>query len=1022
MARLNVLSVDEIDALYGLPSNLEDNERHDLFQLESDDAEYIETLTSVADKIDYVLQLGYFYASGCFFQFSFQKVKADVKFILQQYFPTELFPKKQISKQKRYQNRSQIYQKLGLRDADEYWMSELLAEAKRLAKLHALPKFLITNLLSYCQQHRIVKPSYSAFQLLISEALNAEQSRLFNIIYKHTDTKLQIQLDKLLTNDDLLYQLTLLKKDQKNFSTTEIKTTVEKQQLIVDVYYQTKSLLEKLKISEQNIHYYAELAEYYTIQKLQRFRPKNKARLYLLCYIQLRLRKINDQLISSFIHKILKYVQLGNEYQRQQIDIAEAIDKKLRNQAHKVMLVNIDDEVPDVAVREQAFQIVPKVDFKQFLSDFQKPNFDRDFYRWQMFGRLGRRMKRNIRPIFMNIGFSCDDAELTKAIDFLKQHIAEKRAFKRYSLDQIPFNFFPKSHRKFLMNENSKLNNVNIGVIDGDRYEFMVYWQLQKRICDIAAYVKHSNSYRALEDELIALEQWEKQKDSIIAELNMPMLSCNIVDILNHLEDSVETQFTQVNQRIRDGSNSCIKLKYNKKNEFTHWTLPYKPIENGVNNTFFNNLSTMSIAELAQIVDKETEYSKVFTHIQPKYSKQIPEIEAINACLVANATGIEFKKMVDISDIKGQTLKHTNDSYIRVQTLRSANDLVVNKTAKLSIFKEYNLSDYGVHASIDGQKLATRYHTIKARYSKKYFGLNQGIVSIVLNANHLPINLKAISANEHESHYLVDLVESNTSEINVAAVSGDMHSINRVNFALMQMFGYQFMPRFTRLADKSKTRLVGFREVDDYSHHIIKPSKKVNRELIIKEWDKVLRILASIAMKKTTQASIIRKLSTTSAMSPVLKAMIALDEIIMTDYILSYIDSEEKRTVVQRSLNRGESYHQLSSTIARVNGGRMLNGKTEIELSINLESIRLLANIIIYHNAAILSGLYEYYSKIDVENSKAILNFSPVSWHFINLIGSYEFYRGDSVKSIQEQVEKLIEVEKQGLQPFIMEE
>ncbi|MDD5276537.1 MAG: Tn3 family transposase [Methylovulum sp.] len=58
--------------------------------------------------------------------------------------------------------------------------------------------------------------------------------------------------------------------------------------------------------------------------------------------------------------------------------------------------------------------------------------------------------------------------------------------------------------------------------------------------------------------------------------------------------------------------------------------------------------------------------------------------------------------------------------------------------------------------------------------------------------------------------------------------------------------------------------------------------------------------------------------------------MIAFDEVIMTDYLLDYIDSKEIREVVQGSLNRGESYHQLSSTIAKVSGGRMLNGKTVV--------------------------------------------------------------------------------------------
>ena len=266
-----------------------------------------------------------------------------------------------------------------------------------------------------------------------------------------------------------------------------------------------------------------------------------------------------------------------------------------------------------------------------------------------------------------------------------------------------------------------------------------------------------------------------------------------------------------------------------------------------------------------------------------------------------------------------------------------------------------------------------------------------------------------IGANEHESHYLLDAVESNTSNIDIASVSGDMHSINRVNFALMHMFGYQFMPRFTKLADKSKTKLVGFRDLKDYEHQIISPSSKANKSLVIKEWDKILRILASIAIKKTTQASIIRKLSTASKMSSTLKAMIALDEMIMTDYLLGYIDSEEKRIIVQKSLNRGESYHQLASTIAKVNGGRCLNGKTEVELDINAECIRLLANIIIYHNAAILSGLHEHFKLKHIEKAQEILSWSPVAWSFINLIGNYEFYKNVKPLDIEELTQILID-------------
>lgn len=193
-----------------------------------------------------------------------------------------------------------------------------------------------------------------------------------------------------------------------------------------------------------------------------------------------------------------------------------------------------------------------------------------------------------------------------------------------------------------------------------------------------------------------------------------------------------------------------------------------------------------------------------------------------------------------------------------------------------------------------------------------------------------------------------------------------MHSINRVNFALMHMFGYRFMPRFTKLGDKSDKNLVCFDNVSDYEQHIIKPSKQADKQLIIKEWDNVLRILASLALKKTTQSQIVRKLSSYQK-HPTLKAMIALDEIIMSDYILDYIDNKEVRTVVQASLCRGESYHQLSGAIAKVSGGRVLKGKTEIELEINAESIRLIANAVIFYNATLLSKLYEHYRDVDPE-------------------------------------------------------
>ena len=150
-----------------------------------------------------------------------------------------------------------------------------------------------------------------------------------------------------------------------------------------------------------------------------------------------------------------------------------------------------------------------------------------------------------------------------------------------------------------------------------------------------------------------------------------------------------------------------------------------------------------------------------------------------------------------------------------------------------------------------------------------------------------------------------------------------------------------------------------------YEKLLIKPSKKVNVELIIREWDNILRIMATLGLKKSSQSIIVKKLSSYQS-NDTLRALIELDKIIMTLYILDYIDDEGMRKTVHRSLNRGESYHQLRSAIAKISS-RKLVGKTEIELTINNECARLLANCIIFYNASLLSGLYEHYKKNKME-------------------------------------------------------
>ena len=128
--------------------------------------------------------------------------------------------------------------------------------------------------------------------------------------------------------------------------------------------------------------------------------------------------------------------------------------------------------------------------------------------------------------------------------------------------------------------------------------------------------------------------------------------------------------------------------------------------------------------------------------------------------------------------------------------------------------------------------------------------MNKGITSYTMVANHIPIQARIIGANEHESHYVFDILYNNTTNIKPSIHSTDTHGTNEVNFAILDLFGYQFAPRYKDIQATISRNLYGFQHLNHYEELLIKPVRKINTELIIKEWDNIKRIMLSLALKR----------------------------------------------------------------------------------------------------------------------------------------------------------------------------
>ena len=143
-------------------------------------------------------------------------------------------------------------------------------------------------------------------QDIVGGALAYERRRLADIAQNHVDQSAKEALKRLLEDTEGLHEITLLKRDPRDFSNSEIKREVQRGEQMRELYEMSQKLLPHLKISNENIRYYASLVDYYSVYKLRQLN-EHVVYVYLLCFIQHRYQKLHDNLIQSLLHHVRKH-------------------------------------------------------------------------------------------------------------------------------------------------------------------------------------------------------------------------------------------------------------------------------------------------------------------------------------------------------------------------------------------------------------------------------------------------------------------------------------------------------------------------------------------------------------------------------------------------------------------------------------------------------------------------------------------------------------------------------------------
>lgn len=986
--RIKILTEAEIDELYSAPAFNQQDQRF-FFSLNDAEIRAVQKLRDRRSKCMFVILLGYFKSRPIPIIPTYNKVKSDLKFVAQEVLPglgLRPFNLKQRDKDRIY---VRIFELLEYSAWSEKHHSSLLFSALlEQASSWAAPRALFDAAIEYLAFNKIAIPAYSTLQKIISQVLLQHQKVLHEQVKADCSEGLESMLTELLSGE---YAFTLqhLRQSARNFTGTELEKELMIYHHLRPWMGEIVQVQASLGLSQMNQHYYAERVDYYGA-KLKRQSTLNQ-QLYLLSYLQNRHQQCLERIADGFIHhvrqvkaraKAMAKEQVYQDWQRASRNIGKAAD---------VLELFLNDEIaPETrfqSVQEQAFKVLNAKDLTsvcRYLSN-QKQSADEVY--WQQLDAEATLRTGLLRSLFCCIRIEGADKtqRLARLLDQARLDLLAQQALTDASLDRR----LPQKHlRPLLLNKDGSLNKA--------RYEWYLYLQVPDRLHG-QLLMPDVIKYRALDADLVNTQRWKQDKYRLLDSTAQTKLMADPTSLIPNMASELDLRLHEVSYYLEKTDNRDVILK--NKGGKRHWRLPTGSKKHLVNNPFFEQMRSVDIADVLRVVDRDTGFIDDFEHVLGMSSKSRQFEVDLLAILIANATNQGIYGIAEISDRSYEQLRTIQANYLRLETLNSANDRINNATAKLPIFKHYYIQEGIVHVSADGQKFEAKRETFRTRYSSKYFGTAKGLSNVSLNAHHMGINNRIIGSNEHESHYLFDLLMNNSAEIIPDVVSTDTHGVNHVNFALLDLFGYQFAPRYAKVGTVIEKMFNVTTDKDDHIQLSLK--KPINTKRIMEHWDTIQRIAVSLAQRKTDQATLVRKLSTYKSNHPLLEAFTEYNRLVKARYLLSYIDDPELRSHVQKALNRGEAYHQLRRAISQVNGDRF-RGNSDEEIELWNECARLMANTIIYFNSKILSNLlqsFEHQGKANL--AETIKRASPVAWKSINLKGKYLFAMSGETPDIE---------------------
>lgn len=443
--------------MYGLP-DFDDAQQLEFLTMDESELALACSRRGPHAQIYCILQIAYFKAKHLFFRFGWKDVKDDCDFILRRYFGGAYLPDEFPTKHERYAQREKICALYGYRPWSSALSSQLEEQAIHIVRRDVTPGFIATELIIWLNAHKIIRPGYTTLQELVSRVLSDERRRLERILMEHLDEPTIAELDKLIERDDTLSRLAVLRQDARDFGWRQMRNEREKRAVLEPLHRKACEILPALNISQQNLLYYASLANFYTVYDLRNLKP-GQTRLYLLCYAWVRYRQFSDNLVDAmFFHM----KQLEDESRNMDKKLLADVQEKHRRETSKIgrlLSLYVDDSVPDPTtfgeVRQRAWKIMPREALKSTAQRMSVKPVGKLAMQLQVVDGMTALIRRNLRPLYLSLDLTSmvRDSPWVKALNWLRVVFNKSRLFLSALLRSVHRKHFPHDCTRICWNQ-----------------------------------------------------------------------------------------------------------------------------------------------------------------------------------------------------------------------------------------------------------------------------------------------------------------------------------------------------------------------------------------------------------------------------------------------------------------------------------------------------------------------------------------------------------------------------------------